>query len=419
LPARKRDFADHEAVLAQRLEQLPTCVRGTAIVLQGAAILREIASPLDTLDPFNLKVQLARMNDVRSLGKRLVSDFDAARTTRRALMPLPLVDRSRKAQTKIFPPFKSRPIPSLRNKRVGLVLSGGSGACVAACGVARALEEAGIEPVAISFCSGSALWGSMMAAGQSAQEMVDQSLNWQPEDYLDIQWTRIPRFAFAAMRGFSGLAKGEAIAKLFNRQLWHMSLGETTIPVYAPVYNIDYGRLETFGSKLTPHLTVAELVRIAIALPLLVESVRVDDHLYADGGVVDVFPAQPLLDHERLDLVIGVNTILPTGFEGEDISGWTDRRMGFMTASRQISYAGHLELARRSVRRLGRKLILIDPVDYNEVHGWRFFDLFIDRRKWPRLIMNGYEHATTVLNRYRRSSARKRPTGPHAVAAAP
>ena len=135
-------------------------------------------------------------------------------------------------------------------------------------------------------------------------------------------------------------------------------------------------------------------MRIAIALPLLVESVRVEDHLYADGGVVDVFPAQPLLDHERLDLVIGVNTILPRGFEGEDISGWTDRPLGFMTASRQISYAGHLELARRSVRRLGRKLILIDPVDYTEVHGWRFYDLFIDRRKWPRLIMQGYEHAT-------------------------
>jgi NTE family protein len=407
-------------VLAKGLEQRPARIRGTAVVWrQGAAILRQIASPLDTLDPFNLKVQLARLNDVGSFSRRIVSDLDAVRTARRALMPLPLVDRQRKAHTKVFPAFKSRPIPSLRNKRVGLVLSGGSGACVAACGVARALEEAGIEPDAISFCSGSALWGSMMAAGLSAQEMVDQSLNWQPEDYLDIQWTRIPRFAFAAMRGFSGLAKGEAIEKLFDRQLWNMSVGETTIPVYAPVYNIDYGRLETFGSKLTPHLTVAELVRIAVALPLLVESVRVEDHLYVDGGVVDVFPAQPLIEHERLDLVIGVNTILPTGFEGEDISGWAERPMGFMTASRQISYAGHLELARRSVRRLGRKLILIDPVDYNEVHGWRFFDLFIDRRKWPRLILHGYEHATTVLDRYRRASARKRPTGPRAVAATP
>jgi NTE family protein len=376
-------------------------------------------SPLDTLDPFNMKVQLARLNDVGSLGRRMLSDLDAVRTARRALLPLPLVDRPQRTPTKVFPPFRRRPVPSLRNKKIGLVLSGGSGACVALCGVARALEEAGVEPAAISFCSGSALWGSMMAAGLSSQEMVDQSLNWQPEDYLDIGWSRLPRVALAAMRGFSGLAKGEAVERLFDRQLWNMSLRETMIPVYAPVYNIDCGKLETFGSKLTPNVTVAEIVRIAIALPLLVESPRLGEHLYADGGVVDVFPAQPLLDHERLDLVIGVNTILPRGFEGEDISGWTDRRMGFLKASRQISYAGHLELARRSVRRLGRKLILIDPVDFTELHGWRFYDLFIDRREWPRLILQGYEHATAMLNRYRRSSASaKRRSRPRPVAAA-
>jgi NTE family protein len=276
--------------------------------------------------------------------------------------------------------------------------------------VARALEEAGVEPEAISVCSGSALWGSMMSAGLSAQDMVDLSLNWQPEDYLDIQWARLPRFALAAWRGFSGLAKGDAIERLFDRQLWHMSVGETTIPIYSIVYNIDAGRLETFGSKLTPELTIGELVRIAIALPMLVESVRVDGHLYADGGVVDVFPAQPLIDHERLDLVIGVNTILPARWEGEDISGWAERPMGFMRATRQISYAGHLELARRSSKRLGRKLILIDPVEHSELQGWGFYDLFIDRRKWPRLILQGYEHAKAVLERQARGNAGRKRT---------
>ena len=104
--------------------------------------------------------------------------------------------------------------------------------------------------------------------------------------------------------------------------------------------------------------------------------------------------------------MIGVNTILPRGFEGEDISGWPERRLGFLDASRQISYAGHLELARRSARRLGRKLVLIDPVAHSEVQGWRFYELFIDRRKWPQLILQGYEHTTQMLARYRRSGTR-------------
>jgi NTE family protein len=358
--------------------------------------------PLDALDPFNVKQQLDRLNEVRELGRRVTADLDSLRTARRALLPLPFIDRPQKAYTKVFPPFRSRPIPSLRRKRIGLVLSGGSGSCVAACGVMRALEEAGVEPAAISFCSGSALWGSMTACGMSAQEMVDTSLNWQPEDYLDIQWTRLPRLALSALRGFSGLAKGDAIAHLFDRQLWRTSVGETPIPVYLPAFNIDAGRLETFGSRLTPDLTIGELVRIAVALPLLVEAVQVKGHFYADGGVVDVFPAQPLIDHERLDLVIGVNTILPPRFEGEDISGWKERPLGFMTATRQLSYAGHLELARRTKKKLGRKLILIDPVDHTELRGWRFYDLFIDRRKWPRLILQGYEHTKAVLERHAR-----------------
>jgi NTE family protein len=377
-----------------------------------------VPGPLSLPDPFSVKQQLDRFNSLRDLGRRATSDLDALRAARRALLPMPLIDRPRRAYTKVFPRFRSRPIPSLQRRKIGLVLSGGSGSCVAACGVARALEEAGIEPAVISACSGSALWGSMMASGLSAQEMVDLSLNWQPEDYLDIQWTQLPRFALAAMRGFTGLAKGDAIERLFNRQLWDMSVGETPIPLYSIVYNIDTGRLETFGSKLTPDLTIGELVRIAIALPLLVEAVRVGDHLYADGGVVDVFPAQPLIEHERLDLYLGVNTVLPARLEGEDISGWPDRPLGFMRATRQFSYAGHMELARRTTKQLGRKLILLDPVDYAELQGWGFYDLFIDRRKWPRLILQGYEHTKTVLERYaRRSGARKGANRPRAVKA--
>jgi hypothetical protein len=88
-----------------------------------------------------------------------------------------------------------------------------------------------------------------------------------------------------------------------------------------------------------------------------------------------------------------------------------------MRASRQFSYAGHLELARRIQKRLGRKLILIDPVDYSELHGWSFYDLFIDRRKWPRLILQGYEHAKVVLERYAQRGARKRTAGPQKVRA--
>src|SRR5437763_8974802 len=202
---------------------------------------------LGVLDPFNLRRQLGRLAGIRSVG----GDVSFLLHAREALLPLPLVDRRRTPPPadEVFPPLEPRPVPALEGKRIGVVGSGGSGACVALVGVARAFEEAGIRPAAISACSGSALWSAMWAAGLSAQDMAEFSLSWRPQDYLDIQWTRLPRFALSALRGFTGLAKGEALARLFDRRLWHMSAGETEFPLHTVVYNIDYGRVEYFGPR--------------------------------------------------------------------------------------------------------------------------------------------------------------------------
>ena len=104
--AGERHLADHEAVCAQPVEEALAGAQGGR--LSGdctAAILARVPCPrlLNTLDPFNLKQQVARLDDVRSLGERFTSNIDAARTARRALLPLPLVDRPEKAQTQHLP----------------------------------------------------------------------------------------------------------------------------------------------------------------------------------------------------------------------------------------------------------------------------------------------------------------------------
>jgi NTE family protein len=320
---------------------------------------------LDVLDPFNLRRRLGTLNAARE-----------------ALLPLPLVDRQKPVgPDAVFPPLEAAPIASLQGKRIGLIGSGGSGACVALVGVARAFEEAGIRPAAISSCSGSALWGAMWAAGLTAREMAELSLSWRPQDYLDIQWAKLPRFAFSALRGFTGLAKGQALERLFDRRLWHMSAGETEIPLHTVVYNVDRGRVEYFGSSETPDLTLGELARIAV------DAVRVEGDLYVDGGAVDGFPAEPLEAHGELDHVFGLNVLLPRGLEGEHISGWESR----------------LELARRSRRRLGGRLTLIEPVSYSELRDVAFYDMFLDRRRWPRLMRRGYDSTVEALRPFRRA----------------
>ena len=100
----------------------------------------------ERLDLFAIKQQFERYAELISLGG-LVADIGFLRRTRRALLPLPWIDREEEIDTAAtFPPFSSRPIPSLAGRRVVLVASGGGGAAVALVGVARAFEEAGIEP---------------------------------------------------------------------------------------------------------------------------------------------------------------------------------------------------------------------------------------------------------------------------------
>ena len=362
---------------------------------------------LEGLDPFNVRRQLARLGSLPGVASA-ASDVAFLANARQALLPLPLVDRPKPIDPHVFPPFEHRPVKGLAGKKIGVVGSGGSGASVALVGVARAFEEAGIRPAAISACSGSAVWGSMWAAGMTAQEMAEFSLSWRPQDYLDLGWTRVPRVAMSAMRGFTGVAKADALERLFDRRLWRMCAGETDIPIHTIVYNLDRGRLEYFGSADTPELMLGELVRIAVALPLLVEAVRIEGSFYVDGGVVDVFPAEPLLEEQAgIEHVFGLNVLLPPGLEGEDISGWERRRLGALAAGRQLGRASHIELARRAKRRLGDRLTLIEPVGLDEVSGLNFYDLFLDRSRWPDLMRRGYEATVAALEPFRGASPKR------------
>lgn len=352
------------------------------------------------IDLYNLKRDFERANELLDLG-RASAGLSFLRHARRVLMPLPVIDRPQPISGDVFPPLRRRPIAALEGARIGVIASGGGGGCVAMVGVARAFEEAGIRPALFSACSGGAIWGAMWAAGMSAQEMADFSLSWRAEDYLDIQWARIPRFALSALKGFTGLMKGQALEHLFNERLWSMRVGDTAFPMSSIVYNMDLGRVEYFGTERTPELTIGELVRIAVALPVFIESVPVGGHLYVDGGIIELFPAQPILEGGEFDHVFGLNFMLPPRFEAQDITGWGERRWGILQASRQLQQGYHLEMARRARRELGERFTLIDPIDPSLLRGVSFYDLFIDRRQWPALIRHGHAAATRALDALR------------------
>ena len=347
-------------------------------------------------DIYNVKRTFEQLDEA---GQRLRSalDLDLLRHARRALLPLPLVDRPRPLPTDVFPPFRRRRAGALSQKRVAVVASGGAGAAVALIDAARAFEEAGVEPELISGCSGGGMFGSLWAAGLSAQEMADFVLAWRPEQYLDPHWLRLPRLVASGLRGFTGAMKGQAVECLFDERFGGLRAGSFPIPLATIVYNTDLGLTEYFGTHTTPELAIGRLVRITIALPVFIESVEVDGHLYVDGGLIELLPVQPAINYGPFDQVVGLNFMLPEGLRPDDITGWQMKPMGIVRASRELQQAYHVEFARRAKRDLGDALTIIDAADPRLCRGAWLYDLFIDRSRWPELIRTGYERTSAAL----------------------
>ena len=356
------------------------------------------------LDIYALKRDFEQANRLLETARES-ADLSFLRAARRALFPLPLIDRERPLPAEVLPPWRSRPIASLEGKRIAVVAGGGAGACVSLIGVVRAFEEARIQPDLIVSCSGGTIWSSLWAAGLNSDEMAEFTLSWRPEDYLDMQWLKFPRFVASAFRGFSGLMKGEAVERLFDDRLGHLSAGELEIPLAPIVYDIDRGHVEYFGTQTTPDVTIGRLVRIAIALPLMIEAVPVHGHLYMDGGIIDLLPMQPIIDDGDFDHTFALNFMLPPQLEPADISGWQESEFGILQASRQLEQGYHLEFAKRGRAILGDSLTVIDAADHRLCRGVPFYEFFIDRSKWPALIREGYRRTVMALEPFRRASA--------------
>jgi hypothetical protein len=51
---------------------------------------------------------------------------------------------------------------------------------------------------------------------------------------------------------------------------------------------------------------------------------------------------------------------------------------------------------------------LIEPLEPGEARGAAFYDLFLDRRRWPDLMRRGYEAAVEALAPFRANPRRAR-----------
>lgn len=299
-----------------------------------------------------------------------------------------------------FPAFEPFRVRVREGDRIALAATGGSGALASLVGVARALEEGGIRPSVVSLCSGSALFGFPIAAGVPADEVAAFTLALDPADYIDVDWRRLLTVAPTVGRGFAGILRGDALEATYRRLLGNMTLAALPVPAYAPIWNIEQNRLEYLGPRTYPDLPVARAVHMAVALPLFVAPVALGGFHWCDGGIVDIFPVHPLLDLEQpCEVTLAVNGFYPPGFEGEDATGWAERRASILYIAAQVRTSQQVELARENLARLraASRVSMIEPVPYAKVRGVGFYRQFLGTRDWPEFMRAGRAAARRVL----------------------
>lgn len=340
--------------------------------------------------------RLASPLSVKQYFHRIASvlDLDADRSFLRALQLLLLPEGPPQVQGEIFPPFAPFEVPALRGKKLGIVATGGGGAMSCAVGVARALEEAGLQVVGISTCSGSAMTLSPLAAGLSAEQTAAFLLSLRQTDYIHPDWKQLLKLPFALGKGFTGLLDSEPIERLYAERLGEVTVGELPIAFYANIWDLDHNRLMYLGTRTRPEMPLPHLVRAAVTLPLYMRPLQIDGVQCGDGGVVNIFPVDPLVDHHpEIDFFIGINAFYPESFQGEDHTGWDEKTFSLFRVSPQPKQCQHLEAARMQLRRIEDRCLMIHPLPYEEIRGIRLYEQFLDRRPWPDFIRRG--HAAT------------------------
>jgi len=185
--------------------------------------------------------------------------------------------------------------------KLGIVLSGGGSRGLAHAGVLRALVEQGIEPDCISGTSAGALVGALHASGRGTAEIL--------RFFDDANPFRLSRLAL----GKPGVIDSEKIVGSFHQWFPDDSFEALAMPLFVTGTDLVSGRLEIWSS--------GPLVRPLLAssaVPFVISPTRVGDRLFADGGIINNFPVEPLVG--LCDTILGVHASSLSTLAESDLS---------------------------------------------------------------------------------------------------
>ena len=224
--------------------------------------------------------------------------------------------------------------------KVGLVLSGGGAKGAAHIGVLKYIEEAGIPIDYIAGTSMGAIIGGLYALGYTSEDILDiiSNVDWDTlisnkvervntsysSKYESRTQSVVIPFSFNSnhdelqYRSFknslpTGIVSGDNLINLFNS----LSVGysdpidfnDLPIPFLCIATDMLKGEAKVLDKGI-----ISKSLRASMAIPILFDPVKIDETIYADGGLVNNFPAEQCRAMGA-DYIIGVS--MSTGLEND------------------------------------------------------------------------------------------------------
>ena len=188
--------------------------------------------------------------------------------------------------------------------RIGLVLGGGGGRCLAHIGVVQALEERGFQVDAVAGSSTGAILGALFAAGYPAAEVR-----------RIVKSTNLLGLLSPTVNLAGGLTDQDGVAELLSRHLPE-TFEELSIPFAAVATDIQKGEMVVL--KRGP---LARAVCASNAFPGIFEAERLDGRYLIDGGTLNNLPVDiitALTERPTLAVDVSPSASRPLSFSDSD-----------------------------------------------------------------------------------------------------
>ncbi|WNJ20948.1 patatin-like phospholipase family protein [Pontibacter sp. G13] len=247
---------------------------------------------------------------------------------------------------------------------IALALSGGGTRGIAHIGVLQALVEAGIPIQALSGTSAGSLVGVLYAAGYQPSEMLDI---FKETSLLRLFKVSVPQV---------GLVDNSYLIEKLATLIPADNFSALKKPFHVCIANLTKGKAEMISSG-----PLFEVLAISCSIPILFKTRVLNGDVYADGGVINNLPIEPLKTYGSE--VIGVNVAPVRARNTSDLGSMMD--IGYRVLD--LVMWGNVSA------KLDQMAYLIEP----QVAKYGFFDL----RHAEELFERGYEEAQKYVPKIR------------------